>query len=282
MGTRSIPRLIKGRLKQILNGAGYELFNRRNGYAHDGLLTVHSDHFRNDPQFRAAYARGIKASAGVDPHFEWRVHVALWAARTAAKLTGDFVECGVNAGFISSAIMQRLNWSGMGRQFYLIDTFEGPVFDQFSDDEIERGRLNIARQAMAAGAFVTDMDRVHSNFSEWRNVQVIREGSLPGPAGAERNRDLLFVGTEFGLYVSMNGGQHWEQISPVVGQLTFGVKDQRVAEGRTSSPDDPILTEIASPNPIDTMVASARAYVNALNKMAVKRGRSPLTSAIAG
>jgi len=178
MGTRFIPRLIKGRLKQILNGAGYELFNRRNGYAHDGLLTVHSDHFRNDPQFRAAYARGIKASAGVDPHFEWRVHVALWAARTAAKLPGDFVECGVNAGFISSAIMQRLNWSGMGRQFYLIDTFEGPVFDQFSDDEIERGRLNIARQAMAAGAFVTDMDRVHSNFSEWRNVQVIR-GRVP-------------------------------------------------------------------------------------------------------
>src|SRR5882724_13297901 len=101
------------------------------------LLTVHGDHFRSDPQFRAAYARGIKASAGVDPHFEWRVHVALWAARTAAKLPGDFVECGVNAGFISSAIMQRLNWSGTGKQFYLIDTFEGPVFDQFSKNEIE-------------------------------------------------------------------------------------------------------------------------------------------------
>ena len=34
------------------------------------------------------------------------------------------------------------------------------------------------------------------------NVQVIRED--------RRNRQLLFVGTDFGLYVSMNGGSHWE------------------------------------------------------------------------
>jgi hypothetical protein len=178
MATNLIPRLIKRRLKQILDGAGYELFNKRNGYAQDGLLTVHSDHFRGDPHFRAAYERGIKASAGVDPHFEWRVHVALWAAGIAAKASGDFVECGVNAGFISSAIMQRLNWNGMDKQFYLIDTFEGPVFDQYSENEIERGRQSIASQALAAGAYVTDMDRVHSNFSEWRNVQVVR-GRVP-------------------------------------------------------------------------------------------------------
>jgi len=31
----------------------------------------------------------------------------------------------------------------------------------------------------------------------------------------------------------------------------------------------------------DTLVASARAYVNALNKMLVKRGRSPVDTAIA-
>jgi len=178
MGTTLIARLIKRRLKQMLHGAGYEVFDKRSGYAQDGLLTVHSHHFRSDPQFRAAYARGIKASAGVDPHFEWRVHVALWAAGAAAKLPGNFVECGVNAGFISSAIMQRLNWSGVGKQFYLIDTFEGPVFDQFSADEVERGRPDIARQALAAGAYVTDMDRVRGNFSEWRNVQIVK-GRVP-------------------------------------------------------------------------------------------------------
>ena len=34
-------------------------------------------------------------------------------------------------------------------------------------------------------------------------MQVIREDP--------KNRDLLYVGTEFGLYISLNGGQHWQK-----------------------------------------------------------------------
>jgi len=170
--------LLKRKLKSILRRAGYELFRTRDRYAEDGLLTIHDDHFRSDPQFRAAYERGIQASAGVDPHFEWRTHVALWAARTALRLPGDFVECGVNAGFISSAIMQRLSWHQIGRKFYLIDTFAGPDLNQFSEAEIERGRLRIAQDALAAGAYVTDLERVRRNFAEWRNVEVVR-GFIP-------------------------------------------------------------------------------------------------------
>jgi hypothetical protein len=176
---RSIVRdFIRRGLKRVLQGVGYELFSTRNRYAQDGLLTVHNDRFRRDPRFRAAYERGVQASAGVDPHFEWRVHVALWAALSAARLPGDFVECGVNAGFISSAIMQRLDWSRAGKQFYLIDTFEGPDFGQFSAVEIHKGRLKIAQDAVAAGAYVTDMERVRRNFAEWRNVQLVR-GRIP-------------------------------------------------------------------------------------------------------
>ena len=179
MKQKSVVRdFIKRGVKRALRGAGYELFNARNRYAQDGLLTVHNDHFRRDPTFRPAYQRGIQASDGVDPHFEWRVHVALWAARTAVRLPGDFVECGVNAGFMSSAIMERLEWSRAGKQFYLIDTFEGPDFGQFSAVEIQKGRLRIAQDAVAAGAYVTDVARVRRNFAEWRNVQLVR-GRIP-------------------------------------------------------------------------------------------------------
>jgi hypothetical protein len=92
----------------------------------DGLFTIHNDHFRRDRTFKEAYSRGQKASNGVDPGLEWRVHVALWAAATSLHTPGDFVECGVNAGFISSAIMHRLQWNTLNRRFYLIDTFRGP------------------------------------------------------------------------------------------------------------------------------------------------------------
>jgi hypothetical protein len=136
------------------------------------------DNYLDDPIFKAAYARGVKASAGVDPQIEWRVHVALWVARTAICVPGDFVECGVNAGFISSAIMHRLGWADIEKRFYLIDTFSGPVLMQYSQEEVDQGRLQIAENAMAKGAYVTSLERVLANYSEWPNVEVV-QGVVP-------------------------------------------------------------------------------------------------------
>ena len=167
-------------IRKLLSSAGYVVFNTRSNrcYARDGLFTGHNDRFRHDPAFHAAYSRGIAASGGVDPGMEWRVHVALWAARTALQTPGHFVECGVNAGFVSSAIMQHLDWGAVGRRFYLVDTFSGPVLAQYSKDEIERGRLRIAENATARGAYVTDLERVRANFSEWPNVEIV-QGIVP-------------------------------------------------------------------------------------------------------
>src|SRR6185503_9184966 len=44
---------------------------------------------------------------------------------------------------------------------------------------------------------------ITNDLPSYGNVQVIREDP--------KNKDLLFVGTEFGLYVSLNGGKHWEK-----------------------------------------------------------------------
>ncbi len=165
-------------IKTLAARLGVGIFKIRGRYAQDGLFTVHSDLFRSDPAFRAAYERGIQASHGVDPAFEWRVHIALWAARTALRVDGDFVECGVNAGFISSAILEKLRWNTVGRRFYLIDTFAGPVLTQYSDREVRSGRLTLARQTLEAGAYVTDMDRIRANFAPWPNAIVV-QGAIP-------------------------------------------------------------------------------------------------------
>jgi hypothetical protein len=171
---------MKRLIAKALDRLGYVVFNTRSpfGYARDGLFTMNNDNFRRDDAFRAAYARGVEAGRGVDPKMEWRVHVALWAASTASRVAGDFVECGVNAGFVSSAIMQSLDWRKSGRQFYLIDTFSGPVLSQYSPREIERGRAETATSAVAAGAYVTDLERVRANFSEWPNAVVV-QGTVP-------------------------------------------------------------------------------------------------------
>jgi len=172
--------VLKRWVRSLLNALGVVVFRTRSraAYARDGLFTAHNSRFQDAPAFQAAYGRGIMASRGMDPRFEWRVHVALWAAQLAVRVPGDFVECGVNAGFLSSAIMQRLDWRTVEKRFYLIDTFSGPVLSQYSEEEVRRGRLRVAEDAIASGAYVTDLGRVRANYAEWPNA-VIAQGTVP-------------------------------------------------------------------------------------------------------
>jgi hypothetical protein len=207
--------VIKSLIKTLSAKLGLQIFKVRGRYSQDGLFTLHSDHFRADPTFRAAYQRGVQASHGVDPDLEWRVHVALWAAQTALRVEGDFVECGVNAGFVSSAIMQGLEWNTIERRFFLVDTFSGPVLTQYTREEIQKQRLAIAKRALEAGAYVTDLERVRANFAEWPQA-IILQGAVPEVLGTVDFGKVAF------LHIDMNSALpeqwalafFWDRLSP--------------------------------------------------------------------
>jgi len=76
-------------------------------------------------------------------------------------------------------MMQYLDWDRLGKCLYLVDTFAGPIPDQYSPEEIACGRAEIAANALVAGAYVTDIESVRRNFSSWRNVRIVR-GAVPG------------------------------------------------------------------------------------------------------
>lgn len=135
----------------------------------DWLITDHNPSFLKDPAFMAAYQRGVEAT-GEDYRFRWRVHVALWAAAQASKLEGDFVECGVNKGFLSSAIMRYLDWNALNKAFFLFDTFEGLEPTLVTDEEKRLGRLDHKYSNAYA--------EVKKNFSEFKNVTLIK-GAVP-------------------------------------------------------------------------------------------------------
>ena len=137
-------------------------------YNQDGLRSVHNHEFMDDPAFQSAYLRGVEATRGRDYAWHWRVHVGIWAAQTAVGLKGDFVECGVGRGFLSSAIMHYLDWNRTGRQFYLLDTFTG--LDPQSASKKEIAATNFF--------YEDDLDAAHKNFSEWPNTKII-VGSIP-------------------------------------------------------------------------------------------------------
>lgn len=212
---------MSGGLRQWVRGqlaaAGYFVFNANSGaqYAQDSLFTTNSAHFREEPAFRAAYARGVAASAGVDPRHEWRVHVALWAAEAALRVPGDFVECGVNAGFVSSAILHHLDWEKTGRQYLLIDTFEGPVVSQFSAGEREAGSLGVVEAAMASGGYVTDLERVRANFAEWPHARVV-PGVVPEVLGSLAPGPVAFLHLDMNCAYPERAALEWfwERMSP--------------------------------------------------------------------
>lgn len=95
-------------------------------YAEDGLCTMHLADFLHDPAFQKAYAAAKSTGAWPEGDLRWRVYTALWAARQAWKLSGDFVECGVYRGGLATAILADLDWKQSPKRcFYLLDTFQG-------------------------------------------------------------------------------------------------------------------------------------------------------------
>ena len=146
-------------------------------YNQDGLHSIHNHEFMDDPEFQKAYMRGVQA-AGKDYAWHWRVHTGLWAATTAIKLPGDFVECGVNRGFMSSAIMAHLDWDSHMRNFYLLDTFSGVDERFLSDEDRAIGVPERNAQEIQNGFYTFDLESVRANFAEWKNTRLI-VGAIP-------------------------------------------------------------------------------------------------------
>jgi hypothetical protein len=146
-------------------------------FDYDGLRNdpgiIHNHDFMRNPRFVRAYQRGV-AAAGVDYKYFWRAHVALWCASVALSLEGDFVECGVWKGLLSTTIMAYFDWSAVGRKFFLFDTFRGVDERQLTEEEIVKGTIAHFREMYKEDLY----DGVVKNFAEFRNVEIVK-GSVP-------------------------------------------------------------------------------------------------------
>lgn len=167
-------------------------------YAQDGLISVHSHAFMQDPVFIKAYARGVSAIGGVDTYqWHWRIHIGLWVAQIASRLEGDFVECGVNRGFLSSAIMDYLDWNSLQRDFYLLDTFAGLDERFVSDTERKHGAIRKNEENLQSGFYTGTADGVRANFAQWPRARII-EGAIPETLDQVKSRQVAY------LHIDMN------------------------------------------------------------------------------
>ena len=174
MHKASLVSKIKSKINQyFFEPLGYRMINLKHlTYAQDGFYTYHNSDFRKNPKFLKAYQRGNKAQGEVSIA-QWRLHVALWVASNAVKLNGDFVECGVNKGFMTSAIMDYLDWNSLDRSCYLFDTFNGLDTSMVNEEERKLGRVEIA------GKYYKECyQETVDNFKEFKNVIFVR-GTIP-------------------------------------------------------------------------------------------------------
>jgi O-methyltransferase len=156
--------------------------------------------FLRNPEFLAAYRAGINSGhsflphPGADPdiHIEFRAYVACWAASHALRLSGDFVECGVNTGIYSLSICKLLDFNATSKTFWLFDTFSGIPEWQLSESEQAAG---IARYNKL---YPECWERAQRNFSPYPKVRLIR-GVVPESLGTVEISEVSYLSLDMNV-----------------------------------------------------------------------------------
>jgi ABC-type polysaccharide/polyol phosphate transport system ATPase subunit len=151
-------------------------------YDENALVTwAKSVDFMIDPRFLAAYERGMDSGHQIlrapgrrdDIRIKWRVAICCWAAKHAARLQGDFVECGTNTGIDSLAVCDYVDFNATKKSFWLFDTYKGIPIEQISDEEKAHGRVE-----ESIANYVPCMKTTLHNFSVFPKARLI-EGRVP-------------------------------------------------------------------------------------------------------
>ncbi len=165
-------------------------------YNEDGLACNKNMPFLDEEKFRTAYANAVAKGLYVDANIRWRCHVACWAGMMALRLGGDFVECGVNKGFLSHILMEYLDFDSSGRSFYLVDTYQG--FDGRYLTSMERERLvgfaasTDSGKPWEMGMYEPCYEVVVGAFSGFKGARIVK-GAVPDVLPEVRAESVAYL-----------------------------------------------------------------------------------------
>jgi hypothetical protein len=156
-------------------------------FVDDMLVTVMRNmSFTRDVRFVRAM-RNNACEEG-DLSWSWRLHTLVWAAKSALQLPGDFVECGVFRGFMSSVVAEVLEFEKLEKTFYLYDTFGG-LAETYSA-EYERQMTEAEYRAAAKNGY--SFEAVSERFAKYPNVKVVR-GVVPEVLHEEAPDEIAYL-----------------------------------------------------------------------------------------
>ncbi len=177
-------------------------------FAEDGVATIADTEWVDEPKFKNAYEAGRLISVwGHDIRF--RAYTLMKAAERAAKLEGDFVECGVDRGGTATCV---LNYVGAdkfaNRNFYLFDTYEGLVAEQLTDEEKQTTRITESR-------YPNMLEQVRKNFSAYPFVRIV-PGAVPHTLPEFKGNKIAYLHIDMNAaYPEVAAFEHfWPMLSP--------------------------------------------------------------------
>ncbi|SHG93353.1 TylF/MycF/NovP-related O-methyltransferase [Flavobacterium defluvii] len=141
-------------------------------YDTDSLTTSNNCDFITEPRFAKAYQTAVDTKPWDGFTLQWRTYIVCWFADLVKNLEGDFVECGVNTGAYSRAIIEYIDFQKTNKKFYLLDTYEGLVPAMITEAEKQAGI-----EVYLNGHYENVYDRVVTTFSNF-NVKIIK-GIVP-------------------------------------------------------------------------------------------------------
>lgn len=140
-------------------------------YRTDGLITSNNCDFINEKDFSSAYQKAKDTNPWPGFTLQWRTYIVCWFANHVKNLEGDFVECGVNTGAYSRAVIDYIDFANTKKAFYLFDTFSGLEENLVSESEKKIGIKDYF------GTYKDVYQQVLDTFSQF-NVKVIK-GAVP-------------------------------------------------------------------------------------------------------
>lgn len=162
-------------------------------YNQDGLTTLHNNGFMKDPDFIRAEKAGSGTGSWANVH--WRVHTILWAANQCMQVDGDFVECGTNKGGFARAIIDYVDLAAAGKDFYLLDTFEGLAEKLLTDEEKAAGK-----KEHFADVYKDCYSLVVDTFAPFKFVKIIK-GMVPDTLEKVTSDRIAFLSVDMNSVV---------------------------------------------------------------------------------
>nr|MBW0151989.1 TylF/MycF family methyltransferase [Phenylobacterium sp.] len=148
----------------------------RGVFVGDNLITMAKRlSFLDDRVLMEAFLRNAKTVA--ERGALWRIVTLVWAARSALKVEGDFVECGCYKGNSARIISEVVGFASLPRHYYLYDLFQ-------HDDSMPHHSMLEHSETL--------VDQVRERFSDMPNV-TITQGRVPDSLAVAAPEKIAFM-----------------------------------------------------------------------------------------